>query len=73
MQDGKGMSDPARSETSSMFGNSMRENRESLCLSSGDGPEERAGKNELQEPAMNGRRQSDSPIMCAWQFDCQVG
>jgi len=44
-----------------MFGNSMRENRESLRLSSEDATEERAGKNELQEPGMNGRRQSDSP------------
>jgi group II intron reverse transcriptase/maturase len=48
-----------------MSGNSMRENRESLRPSSGDGTEERAGKNELQEPIMNGRRQSDSPILPA--------
>ncbi len=48
-----------------MCGNSMRENRESLRLSSGDRTKERAGKNELQEPAMNRRRQSDSPILPA--------
>ncbi len=62
---GESMTDPARSKTSSMYGNSMRENRESLRLSSTDGSEERAGKKELQEPAMNGSRQSDSPIVPA--------
>lgn len=34
---GKCMADPARSKTSGMYGNSMRENRESLCLSYDDG------------------------------------
>jgi group II intron reverse transcriptase/maturase len=48
-----------------MCENFMRENRESLRPSSGDGTEERGGKNELQEPSMNGRRQSDSPIIPA--------
>jgi hypothetical protein len=56
-----------------MCGNSMRENRESLHPSSRDGREERAGKKELQELAMNGCRQSDSPVVCAWQHGCQVG
>jgi len=62
-KNGEHVSDPARSETSSMYGNSMRENRESLHLSLGDGTKERAGKNELQKPAMNGCRQSDGPVL----------
>jgi hypothetical protein len=62
---GKGISDPARSKTFGMCGNSMRENRESLYLFSRDGREERVGKNELLEPTMNGYRQSDSPILPA--------
>jgi len=34
---GKCMADPARSKTSGMYGNSMCENRESLCLCYDDG------------------------------------
>ncbi len=64
-RDGKGMSDPARSKPFGMCENSMCENRESLHPSSRDGSEERVGKNELQEPAKNGCRQSDSPVLPA--------
>ena len=64
-KNGEHMPGPARSETSSMHGNSMRENRESLRLFSGDGTEERAGKKELLKPAMNGHRQSDRPTVPA--------
>jgi RNA-directed DNA polymerase len=64
-KNGERMSDPARSKTSSMYGNSMRENRESLHLSLGDGTEERAGKNKIRNLAMNGCRQSDGPILPA--------
>jgi RNA-directed DNA polymerase len=62
-QNGEGMSDPARSETSSMCGNSMRENRESLHSSSKDGAEERVGKDRVHNPTTNGCGQSDSPIL----------
>jgi RNA-directed DNA polymerase len=64
-RNGEGMSDPARSKTSSMCRNSMRENRESLHPSSEDGTEERAGKGKIHNPVMNGCRQSDSPILPA--------
>jgi RNA-directed DNA polymerase len=60
---GERMSDPARSKTSCMHGNSMRENRESLHPSSEGGTEERAGKDKIPKPAMNGCRQSDRPIL----------
>ena len=62
---GECMVDPARSKTSRMYGNSMRENRESLHLSYDDGAEERAVKNKVHKTAMNGCRQSDSPILPA--------
>ena len=65
MQNGECMTDPARSETPSMYGNSMRENRESLQLSSEDGEEERTGKDRVRNPVMNGSRQSDRPIVPA--------
>ena len=64
---GKRITGPARSKTTSMHGNSMRENRESLHLFLGDGTEERAGKKELPKPAMNRGRQSDKPIIPAKQ------
>jgi hypothetical protein len=64
-QSGEFMSDPARSETSCMYGNSMRENRESLHISSDDGTGERAGKDRVRNPAKNGCKQSDSPILPA--------
>jgi len=62
---GECMSDPARSKTSCMYGNSMRENRESLHSSSNDGAGERAGKDRVHNPAKNGCRQSGSPIVPA--------
>ena len=63
---GEHMSDPARSETPCMYGNSMRENRESLCLFSGYGGTHREGG--VHNPVMHGGRQSDSSIVCvaAW-------
>lgn len=64
-RNGECMTDLARSKTSCMYGNSMRENRESLHLSSKDGTEERAGKDKIHNPVMNGCRQSDSPILPA--------
>jgi len=48
-----------------MYGNSMRENRESLHASPDDGAWERAGKDNVYNPAVNGCRQSDSPILPA--------
>jgi len=62
-KDGERMIAPARSETSCMHGNSTRENREGLRPSSGDGTGERTGKDKIHKPVMNGRRQSDSPII----------
>ena len=46
---------------------SMCENREILHLFSGDGAEERAGKNRVRNPVMDGCRKSDSPIVPAKQ------
>ena len=43
----------------------MRENRESLHPFSEDGAEERAGKNGVHNPVMDGYRQSDRPILPA--------
>ena len=60
---GECVPDPARSETSCMYGNSMRENRESLHPSSRDGMEECAGKDRVRKPVIHGCRQSDSPIL----------
>ncbi len=60
---GEGTCDPARSETSSTGGNSMRENREIPCLPPGDGPGGRAGKVDDRNPAMNGHGKSDSSIV----------
>ncbi|MGE5299442.1 MAG: hypothetical protein ACM3MB_00570 [Acidobacteriota bacterium] len=64
---GECVTDPARSKTPCMHGNSMRENRESLQSSSEDGAGERAGKNKVHNPAMDGCRKSDSPIAPAKQ------
>ncbi|MBN1567221.1 MAG: group II intron reverse transcriptase/maturase, partial [Acidobacteria bacterium] len=64
-QKGEGISNPARSKTSSTYGNSMRENREIPCLPFEDGPEGRAGKANSRNPAMNGRGKSDNPIVPA--------
>ena len=46
--------DPARSQTSSTCGNSMRENREIPCSPPGDGTGGRAGKVDDRNPAMHG-------------------
>jgi hypothetical protein len=62
---GECVPDPARSETSCMYGNSMRENRESLHASSKDGMEECAGKDRVRKRVIHGCRQSDSPILPA--------
>ena len=64
---GEHMSDPARSETPCMYGNSMCENRESLHLFSEDGADERVGKDRVRNPAMDGCRKSDSSIVPAKQ------
>ena len=55
--------DPARSKTSDMRGNSMRENREIPRPPAVDGPAGRAGKVEDRTPAMNGQGKSDSSIV----------
>ena len=60
---GEGTSDPARSETSSTCGNSMRENREIPYLPPGDGPGGRAGKVDDRNPAMHRHGKSDSSIL----------
>lgn len=62
---GEGAGDPARSETSSTCGNSMRENREIPCPPPGDGPGGRAGKVGDRNPAMHGHGKSDRPIVPA--------
>ena len=60
---GESTRDPARSETSSTCGHSMRENREVPCLPPGDGPGGRAGKVDDRNPAMNGHGKSDSSVV----------
>ena len=55
--------DPARSETSSTCGHSMRENREIPCPPRGDGPRGRAGKVDDRNPAMHRHGKADSPIL----------
>ena len=62
-RNGEHISNPARSETSSTCGNSMRENREIPCPPPGDGTGGRAGKVNDQNPAMHGYGKSDSPIV----------
>ena len=56
---GEPISNPARSETSSTCGNSMRENREIPCPPPGDGTGGRAGKVDDRNPAMHGHGKSD--------------
>lgn len=63
MRHGEHTGHPARSETSSTCGNSMRENREIPRPPPGDGSEGRAGKATSRNPAMNGRGKSDSSIL----------
>src|SRR5581483_9369222 len=60
-RNGEGISDPARSKTSSTCGNSMRENREIPCLPPGDGLGGRAGKVDDRNPATYRHGKSDSP------------
>ncbi len=62
---GEGTGNPARSKTSSTYGNSVRENREIPCLPFEDGPKGRAGKVNSRNPAMNGQGKSDNPIVPA--------
>jgi RNA-directed DNA polymerase len=62
-RNGEQISNPARSETSSTCGNSMRENREIPCPPPGDGTGGRAGKVDDRNPAMHGDGKSDSPIL----------
>jgi RNA-directed DNA polymerase len=57
--------DPARSETSNMRGNSMRENREIPGSPAVDGPAGRVGKVEDRNPTMHGPGKSDSVIVPA--------
>src|SRR5882724_3787776 len=51
---GERMGDPARSKTSDMRGNSMRENREIPRSPAEDGPAGRAGKVDDRNPATHG-------------------
>jgi RNA-directed DNA polymerase len=60
---GESTSNPARSETSSTYGNSMRENREILCFPSNGGSEGRAGKVLDRTPAMHEPGKSDNSIV----------
>ena len=62
---GERVRNPARSETSDMHGNSMRENREIPRPPALDASAGRAGKVESRNPAMNGRGKSDSSIVPA--------
>jgi RNA-directed DNA polymerase len=62
---GESTSNPARSETSSTYGNSMCENREIPCLPFGGGSKGRAGKVNDRNPAMHGQGKSDNPIIPA--------
>ena len=70
---GELMDDPARSKTSDMRGNSMRENREIHGPPAADGPAGRAGKVDDRNPAMHGPGKSDSSIVCAEQRVVQEG
>jgi RNA-directed DNA polymerase len=64
-QKGEGISNPARSETSSTYGNSMRENREIPYLPFEDGSKGRAGKVDDRNPAMNRQGKSDNSVVPA--------
>lgn len=63
MRQGECAGDPARSETSSTCGNSMRENRETPCLPFGNGPKGRDGKAVGRTPATHRHGESDRPIV----------
>jgi len=62
---GEFMRAPARSETFSMCGNSMRENRETSLPPPGDGLGGRVGKAIGRAPAMHGIEESDRPVVPA--------
>ena len=62
---GENISNPARSETSSTCGNSMRENREIPCLPFEGGTEGRVGKVDDRNPAMIEQGKSDNSIVPA--------
>src|SRR5579862_353493 len=60
---GERICDPARSETSYMRGDSMRENREIHGPPAEDGPAGRAGKVDDRNPAMHGPGKSHSFVV----------
>ena len=60
---GESASNPARSETSSTYGNSMRENREIPCFPAEGDSGGRAGKVIYRTPAMHEQGKSDNPIV----------
>ena len=62
---GERVGDPARSKTSDMRGNSMRENREIPYPPAADGAAGRAGKVDDRNPAMHGPGKSDCLIVPA--------
>lgn len=62
---GERMSDPARSETPGMHGNSMRENREIPHSSTGNGTVEHVEKTKSRTSTMNGCGKSDRPVLPA--------
>ena len=57
--------DAAESQTPSMCGNSMRENRETQAIPSSDGGGGRSGKAECRTPDMHVAGESDGPIVPA--------
>ena len=60
---GERSSGPARSQTSSTCGSSMRENREIPCPPTAQKAAGRAGKVIDQPPAMHGQGKSDRPVV----------
>ena len=60
---GECIGNPARSKTSSTYGNSMRENREIPCPPFEGGTKGRGGKVNDRNPAKNGQGKSDNPIV----------
>jgi RNA-directed DNA polymerase len=63
VRQGECISNPARSKTSSTYGNSMRENREIPCFPLEGGSEGRAGKVKDRNPAMHEQGKSDNSIV----------
>ena len=66
-RDGEMIQDPARSETLSMYGNTLRENREIPCSSSGEHVSSSGALCEVQgrETQMHGHGKSDGPTVPA--------